>query len=254
MIFAQSEEIMDLLGALGALVRVAEIGSFSAVARERQVSQSAVTRQIVQLEQHFGVRLLHRTTRRLSLTDDGEMLLGHARALLDTVEGMEAALGRQSSSPTGLVRVGVTMVGARFLAPRIPLLLARHPGLKVELVVHDRFGDMVEERLDLALRVGELTDSSLRMRLVRMVSLAVVCGAPLSGAARRSCNPGGFGQSRLPDPRDRTRFGFVALRPCRQDIERARVGRVHRQQQLSGPAGGTRRTRDRHVARTAGGR
>jgi DNA-binding transcriptional LysR family regulator len=178
MIYAQFEEIMDLLGALGALVRVAETGSFSAVARERHVSQSAVTRQIVLLEQHFGVRLLHRTTRRLSLTGDGEILLGHARTVLDTVEGMEAALGRQSSSPTGLVRVGVPVVGAQFLATRIPVLLARHPGLKVELVAHDRFGDMVEERLDLALRPGELNDSSLRMRLVRMVSLEVVA-API---------------------------------------------------------------------------
>jgi DNA-binding transcriptional LysR family regulator len=178
MIFAQFEGIMDLLGALGVLIRVAETGSFSAVARERHVSPSAVTRQIVLLEQHFGVRLLHRTTRRLSLTDDGEMLVGHARTVLDTVEGMEEALGRQSSSPAGLVRLGVSTAGALFLATRLPLLLARHPGLKIELMVRDRFGDMVEERLDLALRVGELNDSSLRMRLARMVSLAVVA-API---------------------------------------------------------------------------
>ncbi len=166
---------MDLVGAIGALVRVVETGSFSAVARERQVSQSAVTRQIVLLEQHFGVRLLHRTTRHLSLTDDGEMLLGHARTLLDVVEAMEEELGRRSSTPTGLVRVGVTMSGARFLAPRVPLLLARHPGLKIELVVHDhQFGDMVEERLDLALRLGELNDSSLRMRLIRLINMVAV--------------------------------------------------------------------------------
>jgi DNA-binding transcriptional LysR family regulator len=165
---------MDLLGALGALVRVAETGSFSAVARERQVSQSAVTRQIALLEQHFGVRLFHRTTRRLSLTDDGERLLGHARTVLDAVEGMEEELGHQRSTPTGLVRVGVRSAGARFLASRVPLLLARHPGLKIELVVHDQFGDMVEERLDLALHYGELNDSSLRVRRVRMINLAVV--------------------------------------------------------------------------------
>jgi DNA-binding transcriptional LysR family regulator len=175
MIYAQFEEVMDLLGAIGALVRVVETGSFSAVARERQVSQSAVTRQIVLLEQHFGVRLLHRTTRHLSLTDDGEMLLGHARTLLDVVEGMEEEeLGRHSSTPTGLVRVGVTMAGSRFMAPRVPLLLARHPGLKIELVVQDQFGDMIEDRLDLALRVGELKDSSLRVRLIRQINLAAV--------------------------------------------------------------------------------
>jgi DNA-binding transcriptional LysR family regulator len=188
---------MDLLGALGALVRVAETGSFSAVARERQVSQSAVTRQIALLEQHFGVRLFHRTTRHLSLTDDGERLLGHARTVLATVEGMEEELGHQRSTPTGLVRVGVRSAGARFLATRVPQLLARHPGLRVELVVRDQFGDMIEERLDLALHYGDLNDSSLRVRRVRMIDLAVVAapaylkehGVPLTPAdlAEHTC-------------------------------------------------------------------
>src|ERR1700745_3120769 len=78
-----SRKSMDLVGALGVLVRVAETGSFFAVARERGASQAAVTRQISQLEEHFGVRLLHRTTRKLSLTDDGQMLFGLARPVLD---------------------------------------------------------------------------------------------------------------------------------------------------------------------------
>jgi DNA-binding transcriptional LysR family regulator len=155
---------MDLLGALGILVRVVETGSFSAVARERELSQAAVARQVSQLEEHFGVRLFHRTTRKLSLTDDGEMLLGLARPVLDGVDGLEAALGRQSILPVGLVRVGVTVAASRLLAQRLPILLADHPGLKVELVVGDRLGDMIEERLDLAMRVGEITDASLVAR------------------------------------------------------------------------------------------
>src|ERR1700751_1320838 len=93
---------MDLLGALGVLVRVVETGSFSAVARERELSQAAVARQVSQLEEHFGVRLFHRTTRKLSLTDDGEMLLGLARPVLDGVEQLEAALGQHSPAPVGL--------------------------------------------------------------------------------------------------------------------------------------------------------
>jgi DNA-binding transcriptional LysR family regulator len=165
---------MDLLGALNVLVRVVETGSFSAVAREREVSQAAVARQIAQLEEHFGVRLLHRTTRKLSLTDDGQMLLGLARPVLDGVDGMEAALGRQRASPVGLVRVGVTVTGSRFLAQRLPTLFADHPGLKVELVVSDRFGDMIEDRLDLAVRLGEVTDVSLVVRRSGTVSFAVV--------------------------------------------------------------------------------
>jgi DNA-binding transcriptional LysR family regulator len=155
---------MDLLGALGVLVRVVETGSFSAVARERELSQAAIARQVSQLEDHFGVRLFHRTTRKLSLTDDGEMLLGLARPVLNGIEAMEAALGQQSAVPIGLVRVGATVTSIRFLAQRLPTLLADHPGLKVELVVGDRLGDMIEERLDLAMRVGELTDTSLVAR------------------------------------------------------------------------------------------
>lgn len=165
---------MDLLGALGVLVRVVETGSFSAVAREREVSQAAVARQIAQLEEHFGLRLFHRTTRKLSLTDDGQMLLGYARPVLDGVEGMEAALGRQSSSPVGLVRVGVPVAATKFLAPRLPALLSEHRGLRVELVVGDRFGDMIEDRLDLAMRAGEITDASLVVRRAGAAGRVVV--------------------------------------------------------------------------------
>jgi DNA-binding transcriptional LysR family regulator len=165
---------MDLLGALGVLVRVVETGSFSAVARERELSQAAIARQISQLEDHFGVRLFHRTTRKLSLTDDGQMLLGLARPVLDGVETMAAAIGNQSASPVGLVRLGVPVTGSHFLAQRLPTLLADHPGLKVELVVSDRFGDMVEDRLDLAVRIGEITDASLVVRRFGTASLVLV--------------------------------------------------------------------------------
>lgn len=168
---------MDLLGALGVLVRVVETGSFSAVAREREVSQAAVARQISQLEEHFGVRLLHRTTRRLSLTDDGQMLMGLSRPVLDGVAELEAALGRQSVSPVGLVRLGVPVAASRFFAQRLPALIAGHPGLKVELVVSDRHGDMVEDRLDLAMRVGEVTDSSLVVRRTGTAARAAVAAS-----------------------------------------------------------------------------
>jgi DNA-binding transcriptional LysR family regulator len=165
---------MDLVGTLEVLVRVVETGSFSAVARERGQTQAAVARQIAQLEEHFGVRLFHRTTRKLSLTDDGQMLLGLTRPVLEGVEGIKAALGQQSASPIGLVRVGVNATAGRFFAQRVPALLAEHPGLKVELVVGDRLGDMIEDRLDLALRWGEVADASLVMRPVRSIARVVV--------------------------------------------------------------------------------
>src|SRR6202453_683913 len=155
---------MDLITALTAFSRIAETGSFSAVARETNTSQSAVTRLVGQLEAHFGVRLFHRTTRRLSLTEDGQDLLVHAGHLLEVAEGLEGALGRHRTSPTGLVRVGTTTDGALLLAPRLFTLLGQYPGLAVELVVRDRLGDMIEERLDVALHVGQPGDSSLMAR------------------------------------------------------------------------------------------
>lgn len=166
---------MDLIDAVRCFVRVAETGSFSAVSRESRISQSAVTRQVAWLEQHFKARLFHRTTRHLSLTNDGESLLLHARQLMEVADEMELALGRQSSSPTGLVRLGTTIAGGLVLAPRLPLLLARHPGLKVELVMRDQFsGDMIEDRLDLEWRSGDIADASLVARRVGETGRAVV--------------------------------------------------------------------------------
>jgi DNA-binding transcriptional LysR family regulator len=155
---------MDTIEALGTFVRVVETGSLTAVAREMSASQSTISRQITQLEVHFGVRLLHRTTRHLSLTDDGAELHGRARIILELVEGMELALGQHKSLPIGHVRVAAPVSLGMLLMKRVPVLLARHPGLTVELVMQDRLGDMVEERLDLAVTVGEVPGASLIKR------------------------------------------------------------------------------------------
>jgi DNA-binding transcriptional LysR family regulator len=129
---------MELIRALSTFVRVVETGSFSAVARETGTSHSAATRLIGQLEDHFGVRLFHRTTRRLSLTEDGQELLNHARPLLEMTQEMESTLGRQSATPTGLVRLGISPGVATLL---IPLL-------------------------DLALQIGQPNDTSLVARAI----------------------------------------------------------------------------------------
>lgn len=155
---------MDLFAALRGFMRVVETGSFSAVAREERTSQSTVTRQIGQLEDHFGVRLLHRTTRRLSLTHDGQDLLVHAHHLLETVQNMEAAVGRHRSAPVGRVRFGTSVAFGLFLAPRLPALFARHPGLSVELVMRDGPSDMIEERLDIATQTSPPQDRSVIAR------------------------------------------------------------------------------------------
>jgi DNA-binding transcriptional LysR family regulator len=197
---------MDLIDTLRCFIRVAETESFSAVSRERRISQSAVTRQIAQLEQHFKARLFHRTTRHLSLTGDGQSLLIHARQLTGVADEMEEAFGHQSSSPTGLVRLGTSIAGGLVLAPRLPVLLARHPGLRVELVTRDQFSDMVEDRLDLEWRSGEITDASLVVRRVGETGRAVVAAPAYLERGSAPLVPGDLAahicliHSSMPDP------------------------------------------------------
>ena len=128
---------MDTIETLRTFVRVVETGSLSAVAREMNASQSTVSRQITSLEEHFGVRLFHRTTRHLSLTDDGENLHEHAAAVMDMVASMESALGQDKSSPSGHVRVATPVSLGLILMERVPRLMAQYPNLSVELVMDD---------------------------------------------------------------------------------------------------------------------
>ncbi len=167
---------MDLLAAFQTFVRIAETGSFSAVAREVGTTQPAVSRQIAALETHLGARLLQRSTRSLRLTEDGAVLLDHARQVLEIVAATEAALGRQRDAPSGTVRLGApTVFGRLYLAPRLGPLLDRHPALEMDLVMSDDVADMVQAGLDLAIRVGPVTDGSLVAR--RVGSTAVRCYA-----------------------------------------------------------------------------
>jgi DNA-binding transcriptional LysR family regulator len=183
------EAPLDLLASLSTFIRVAETGSFSAVAREAATSQSAVTRQIAQLEAHYGVRLLHRSTRRLSLTDDGEGLLERARQLVDDATAMQEVWRGRSSGPSGLVRLGVSVSGAQYLAPRLPILLQRHPGLSVELDVSDAVDDMIENRIDVALRAGEIDDTSLIARRVGTIPSIAVAAADYLDRAGSPAHP-----------------------------------------------------------------
>lgn len=167
---------MDLIAALRAFSRVAESGSFSAVAREMGTTQPAVSRQIAALEDYLGVRLLHRTTRSLALTEDGRDLLAHATRVLEAVEETEAAVGRGRASPGGLVRIGASVsFGRLYIAPRIGTLLDRYPDLRIELSLNDGIVDLVHDGLDMAVRVGDVPDSALvarRIGVVRRICVA----------------------------------------------------------------------------------
>jgi DNA-binding transcriptional LysR family regulator len=158
---------MDILAAFRTFIRIAETGSFSAVAREVGATQPAISRQLAALEDHLGVRLLQRSTRSLRLTEDGTDLLTHARLVVEAVEETEAAIGRRRTSPSGLVRLGSPAIFGRiYIAPRIGALLARYPDISVDLTLSDEVQDMVQGGLDLSIRVGPVVDATLVARRV----------------------------------------------------------------------------------------
>jgi DNA-binding transcriptional LysR family regulator len=162
---------MDLLAAFQVFVRVSESGSFSAVAREMGLSQPAISRQIAALEDHFGERLLHRTTRSLTLTDDGRDLLVHATRVLDSLQEAETAVGRRRGTVAGMVRLSVPVIfGRLYLTPRIGRLLNAHPALELDILFNDGLADLVAEGIDLAVRAGLVPDSSLIARSLGMVA------------------------------------------------------------------------------------
>ncbi len=169
---------MDLIAGLRTFVRVAEARSFTAVAREMGTTQPAVSRQVAALEEHLGARLIQRTTRSLTLTEDGRDLLGHARRVLDAAEEAEAAVGRQRGAPGGLVRLATPSVfGRLYVAPRLGRLLDRYPALSLELHVSDRPQDLVAEGIDLAVRAATVADSSLIARRIGSSSRITVASA-----------------------------------------------------------------------------
>ena len=146
--------------------RAVETGSFSAVARELGIGQPNVSRHVAALEQHLGTRLMHRSTRKLTLTPEGERYYAEVRRVLDAVTEAES-VARGESDPSGLLRVTCpTSLGRVHLLPRMRTLLERYPQLTLDLQISDRFADLVEEGVDLAIRIGPLKDSSLRARRI----------------------------------------------------------------------------------------
>lgn len=168
---------MDLFGSIPVFVSVVKQGGFSAAARALGVSKSAVSKRINQLESHLGVRLLHRTTRKLSLTEAGQRYYEHAVRALEASIQAEEAVTELQGEPQGKLRISSPMsFGRLHVAPLIPDLIKRYPGLQVELMMDDRNVDLVAEGFDIAIRSGHLTDSSLIAR--RLAPLRqVICAS-----------------------------------------------------------------------------
>ena len=154
---------MDRIDTLRTFLRVAATGSFSLAADQLGLPRPSVSLAIQQLEARLGVRVFHRTTRKVTLTQDGQALLERAAALVGDMEDLEASFhGAGEEGVVGRLRVDVpSRIGRRLVAPALPALLARHPGLDIELGSTDRAVDLVAEGIDCALRVGALGDSSL---------------------------------------------------------------------------------------------
>lgn len=169
---------MDKLHAMEVFVRVAEHESFSKAAERLNLAPASVSIAIRNLETHLGVRLMTRTTRKVSLTDDGRAYLERCRRLLAEIAETESALKQTQSRPQGRLRVEIpTGLGHLYVTPALPGFSVRYPDVKVVVTLGDRFVDLTEEEVDVILRVGVLDDSTMVARRVYDARF-VTCAAP----------------------------------------------------------------------------
>lgn len=158
---------MDRLAAMQIFVRVVESGSFSAVAREMHTTQSHVSKQVAALEHTLGAKLLTRTTRALALTEAGERYFAQARRLVAEIAEAESELRQGEQQLSGWLRVAASVGYGRLkVMPLVKSFLAKHPQVKIDLRLNDGFIDLVEEGIDVAVRIGELSDSSMVARRI----------------------------------------------------------------------------------------
>jgi DNA-binding transcriptional LysR family regulator len=166
---------MDRLTAMEVFVRIVETGSFSAVARDLGMTQPTVSKQLSALERQLKTRLLNRSTRQLSLTEAGSAYYESCKRIIDTVRDAEANLGILQTQLSGLLRINTSIgLGQAYVGNLVLKFQKQHPGLSIDLSYADRFVDLVEEGMDLAIRVGHLNDSSLAARRIGSTSRSVV--------------------------------------------------------------------------------
>ncbi|MBS0241064.1 MAG: LysR family transcriptional regulator [Proteobacteria bacterium] len=176
--------MLDRVTGMQVFVRVASLGSLSAAARAMNMSQTMATKHVAALESRLGVRLLQRTTRRLTLTEAGRNYLEAAERILIDLDEADAKAAAETVHVQGTLRLNVPVsFGIRQLAPLLARLSARHPDLSIDLGLNDRFVDLVDEGWDLAIRIGRLTQAShIAKRLAPCRTR--ICAAP-SYLARR---------------------------------------------------------------------
>lgn len=178
---------MDKFQEMRVFSAVVEASSFVAAADSLGMSKAAVSRYVSELEQRLGVRLMHRTTRKLSLTPEGEVFLARSRDILSSIEASEAEISTHSVTASGLLKLSVPVsFGIKHLAPLWSEFLDKHPQVTLDVQLADRVIDLVDEGFDLAVRIARLPDSSLISRQLASTRL-VLCAAP--GYLRRRGTP-----------------------------------------------------------------
>ncbi|MDW6003262.1 LysR family transcriptional regulator [Vibrio mangrovi] len=169
----------DNLSGIHAFMMTAQLGSFTAAADRLCLTKSAVAKSVGRLEERLGLKLFHRSTRRLSLTPDGEFYLNRCREALDILEHAESVLTEHIEKPSGRLRIDLPAAFGRKLV--LPLLLEisqRHPALSLAVTFSERFVDLIEEGIDFVVRIGELKDSSELIVRPLTTQKLVICAAP----------------------------------------------------------------------------
>ena len=175
---------MDRLRAMEVFVRVVEAGSFTAAARAMKLPRTSATSEIQGLETHLGVQLLHRTTRRVTPTEEGTLYYEDVRRLLGELAEIETRTGRATATARGRVRIEVPSIdGREIVAPAMPAFVARHPEIHLEIGSSDRVVDVIAEGVDCVVRAGEQKDETLVGRRLHDQPF-VTCAAPSYLAAR----------------------------------------------------------------------
>lgn len=231
------------LGDIEIFLTAARAGSFAAAAKLLRLTPSAVSRSVARLEARLGVVLLRRTTRSLALTPEGETYRDRMSALLTDMADVESGLGRDTEGPRGLLRINASVpFGTQCLLPILPAFTALYPALVVELALSDMVVDLVEERADIAIRIGPLRDTRLHAKKLGHSRMAVVA-SPSYLAAR--------GTPQTPDDLDRhscLHFSFrrsvdswpfrVGRRVVQRPVEAAFLGNSGEVVRLMALAGG----------------
>lgn len=216
---------MDRFLAWSHFARVAELSSFSAAAKDLGTTQSNVSRSVRLLEEHVGARLLARTTRRMTLTPEGAEYLERVHAILGAAEDADHSVGKLARSLGGRLRVFAPVsLGRKWVVPRLADFLHLHPNLEVELLLDDQPRDLVEERIDVSLRVGPQPDSNARLRLLGNVDFAIVA-SPAWLRGRKVKTPADLGAAEAVVFAGTITLGRVTLARGKERVEVPLAGR-----------------------------